>query len=117
MPNLDVICCGDIPANPTVLLESHAMSALVEQMRAEYDFIVLDTPPIGYVTEFFVLLRYFDASLYIVRQNYTEKDVLSQIDELYRTRKVSDIHLVLNDVQFEKTYGYRYKANAYAYGQ
>ncbi|WP_210520978.1 polysaccharide biosynthesis tyrosine autokinase [Hymenobacter terricola] len=114
--NLDVVCCGAIPPNPMVLLESRAMDALVEQMRAEYDYVVLDTPPMGYVAEFFVLLRHFDASLYIVRQNYTAKDMLSQIDELYRANKVSNIYTVLNDVNFAKTYGYSHKANAYAYG-
>lgn len=113
--NLDVICCGPIPANPTVLLESPAMSQLLERLRAEYDYIVLDTPPMGYVAEFFVLLRHFDASLYIVRQNYTEKSMLAQIDELYCAHKVPNLYMVLNDVHFAKTYGYSHKA--YAYGQ
>ena len=115
--NLDVVCCGPTPLNPTLLLESRAMDALVEQLRADYDYMVLDTPPMGYVAEFFVLLRHFDASLYIVRQNYTDRDVLGQIDELHRTQKVSNLYLVLNDVHFAKTYGYRHRANAYAYGQ
>lgn len=116
-PGLDVVCCGPPPGNPTTLLESPRMAALLEQLRAEYDYVVLDTPPMGYVAEFFVLLRYFDASLYIVRQNYTEKHLLAQINDLYRTQKVRNLHLVLNDVEFAKTYGYGYKAQAYAYGQ
>ncbi|WP_310392817.1 polysaccharide biosynthesis tyrosine autokinase [Hymenobacter sp.] len=115
--NLDLICCGPVPENPTVLLESRAMTGLLEQLRADYDYVVIDTPPMGYVAEFFVLMRYFDASIYIVRQNYTDKDVLRQIDELHRTRKVSNVYTVLNDVHFAKTYGYTHKANAYAYGQ
>ena len=113
--NLDVICCGPIPSNPTMLLESPAMTQLLDQLRAEYDYIVLDTPPMGYVAEFFVLLRHFDASLYIVRQNYTEKGMLAQINDLYRAHKVPNLYLVLNDVHFAKTYGYGHKA--YAYGQ
>lgn len=117
VPGLDVVCCGSLPANPTALLESAQMAALLERLRAEYDYIVLDTPPMGYVAEFFVLLRYFDASLYIVRQNYTDKPLLTQIDELHRAQKVRDLYLVLNDVEFAKTYGYGYKASAYAYGQ
>ena len=117
LDNLDVVCCGPIPDNPTVLLESQAMSALVKHLRTEYDYVVMDTPPMGYVAEFFVLMRYFEASLYIVRQNYTDKDVLGQINDLYRARKVTDIYTVLNDVHFAKTYGYSYKSKAYAYGQ
>ncbi|RZK62784.1 MAG: polysaccharide biosynthesis tyrosine autokinase, partial [Hymenobacter sp.] len=113
---LELLCCGPVPPNPTVLLESQAMSTLMEQLRTEYDYLVLDTPPMGYVAEFFVLMRHFDASLYVVRQNYTEKDMLTQIDELYQQQKIANLFLVLNDVHFAKTYGYGHKANAYAYG-
>ena len=114
---LDVLPCGPVPENPTRLLESRAMDALLARLRADYDYLVLDTPPMGYVAEFFVLLRHFDASLYIVRQDVTTKNLLDQIDELHRAGKVKDLYLVLNDVHFAKTYGYHHKAKAYAYGQ
>lgn len=113
---LELICCGPVPHNPTVLLESQAMGTLMEHLRTEYDYLVLDTPPMGYVAEFFVLMRHFDASLYVVRQNYTDKDMLTQIDELHQQQKIANLFLVLNDVHFAKTYGYGHKANAYAYG-
>ena len=114
---LDVLPCGAVPDNPTRLLESRAMDGLLERLRDDYDYLVLDTPPMGYVAEFFVLLRHFDASLYIVRQDYTTKNLLDQVDELHRAGKVSHLYMVLNDVRFAKTYGHHHKANAYAYGK
>ncbi|GAB2779055.1 capsular exopolysaccharide synthesis family protein [Hymenobacter luteus] len=114
--NLDVMCCGPIPANPTELLESARMEELLAQLRQQYDYVIVDTPPTGYVSEFFMLLRHLDANIYVVRQNYTDKGLISQINELHREQKVKHIYIVINDMHFTKTYEYRHKEKAYAYG-
>lgn len=114
--NLDVICCGPIPPNPTELLESQRMEELMGQLREQYDYVIVDTPPTGYVAEFFMLLRHLDANIYVVRQNYTDKGLISHIDELHQERKVKQIYLIINDMHFTKTYEYRYKEKAYTYG-
>ncbi|RAK69379.1 polysaccharide biosynthesis tyrosine autokinase [Hymenobacter edaphi] len=116
IPNLDVLICGAIPPNPTELLESPRMAGLLEQLRAEYDYVLLDTPPVGYVSEYFVLLRYLDANIYVVRQNYTDRSLIAQINELYAEGKIKHVYMIINDMHFSKTYEYRYKKNAYAYG-
>ncbi|HEX8425467.1 GumC family protein [Hymenobacter sp.] len=113
--NLDLIPCGPVPSNPTQLLESPQLADLLRHLRHTYDYVLVDTPPVGYVAEFFVLQQHLDASIYIVRQNYTDRGLLRQVDELYRKRKIKDIFLVINDVHFNKTYEYRHKEKAYAY--
>lgn len=116
VPNLDVLTCGPIPPNPTELLETPRMATLLEQLRAEYDYVLLDTPPVGYVSEYFVLLRYLDANIYVVRQNYTDRSYINQINELYAEGKIKHVYMIINDMHFSKTYEYRYKKQAYAYG-
>ncbi|RTQ48948.1 polysaccharide biosynthesis tyrosine autokinase [Hymenobacter gummosus] len=116
VPNLDVLICGPIPPNPTELLESPRMAGLLEQLRQEYDYVLLDTPPVGYVSEYFVLLCYLDANIYVVRQNYTDRSYITQINELYAEGKIKHVYMVINDMHFNKTYEYRYKKQAYAYG-
>jgi capsular exopolysaccharide synthesis family protein len=117
VPHLDVICCGPIPPNPTELLESTRMDNLLQELRKQYDYVLLDTPPVGYVAEFFVLVRHLDANIYVVRQNYTDRGLVSQINELYDEKKVKQMYMIINDMHFTKTYEYRYKKNAYAYNQ
>jgi capsular exopolysaccharide synthesis family protein len=116
VPNLDVLTCGLIPANPTELLERPRMAELMAQLRAEYDYVVLDTPPVGFVAEYFVLVRFLDANIYVVRHNYTERTLVSQIDELHQSQRIKQLYMVINDMHFSRNYEYRYKSKAYAYG-
>lgn len=115
VPNLDVLTCGLVPANPTELLENPRMGALLEQLRAEYDYVILDTPPVGFVAEYFVLVRFLDANIYVVRHNYTERNLVSQIDELHRSKRIKQLYMVINDMHFNRNYEYRYKRKAYTY--
>ncbi|MFD2784657.1 GumC family protein [Hymenobacter rubripertinctus] len=114
--NLDVICCGPIPPNPTELLEGARMTELMAHLRQHYDYVLVDTPPTGYVAEFFMLLHHLDANIYVVRQNYTDKGLISQINELHQEKKIKQIYMIINDMHFTKTYEYRYKEKAYTYG-
>jgi capsular exopolysaccharide synthesis family protein len=112
---LEVLCCGPLPQNPTMLLESPRLGELVHHLREGYDHVIIDIPPFGYVSEFLVLLQYLDAKIYVVRQNYTDRALVGQIDEMHRDHRVENIYLVINDVHFANTYEYRYKATAYQY--
>jgi capsular exopolysaccharide synthesis family protein len=113
---LDVLCCGPLPQNPTRLVESPLLTELVQQLREEYDYLLVDIPPLGYVSEFLVLLQHLDAKIYVVRQNYTDRSLISQISEMHRDHNVKQLYMVINDVHFASTYEYRHKANAYKYG-
>jgi capsular exopolysaccharide synthesis family protein len=114
--SLDVMCCGPIPQNPTRLIEGPQLAELIQQLREEYDYILVDIPPLGYVSEFLVLLQYLDAKIYVVRQNYTDRALVGQIAEMHREHNVKQLYMVINDVHFANTYEYRYKVNAYKYG-
>jgi capsular exopolysaccharide synthesis family protein len=71
--NLDVISCGSIPPNPAELLSMQKFEDLIMKLKSEYDYVILDTPPIGLVTDAIIIGRTCDISLYLVRQNYTFK--------------------------------------------
>ena len=116
IPGLDLLCCGPLPQNPTRLLESHKLGELVQLLREEYDYLLVDIPPLGYVSEFLVLLQFLEAKIYVVRQNYTDRSLVGQIAEMHRDHKMKQLYMVINDVHFANTYAYRYKAGAYKYG-
>lgn len=113
---LDVLCCGPLPHNPTRLLESPLLNDLLQLLREEYDYLLVDIPPLGYVSEFLVLMQHLDAKIYVVRQNYTDRTLVTQISDMHRDHKLEQLYMVINDVRFANTYEYRHKANAYKYG-
>ncbi len=78
-------------------------------LRERYDYVVIDTPPIGFVSEYFVLMKHTDTNLYVVKYKYTDKDLLNQINELYDSKKLKNVFIVMNDLDYSKTYEYSYK--------
>ncbi|GAA4437968.1 tyrosine-protein kinase domain-containing protein [Pontibacter saemangeumensis] len=107
--NLDLISCGPIPESAVQLLEQPKMHALIEQLKERYDYVVIDTPPVGYVSEYFILMQHMDVKLYVVKHKYTERNLLNQINELYADKKMKNIYMVINDLNYNKTYEYGYK--------
>ncbi|WP_187262377.1 GumC family protein [Pontibacter beigongshangensis] len=113
--NLDIISSGPIPDNAIQLLERPRMRELIEVLKEKYDHIVIDTPPIGFVSEYFILMKHMDTNLYVVKHRFTNKDMLQQINELYANKKIKNIHMVINDLDYGKTYEYGYKKKATYY--
>ncbi|QCR22811.1 polysaccharide biosynthesis tyrosine autokinase [Pontibacter sp. SGAir0037] len=113
--NLDIISAGPIPDNAIQLLELPRMRELIEKLRMNYDYIVIDTPPIGFVSEYFILMKHMDTNLYVVKHKYTNKDMLEQINELYASKRVKNIYTVINDLDYSNTYEYGYKKKATYY--
>ena len=68
-----------VPPNPSELIASDKTGELFSRLKEEYDYIILDTPPVGLVTDAFLLMQHSDANLFVVRQNYTLKKVFSAI--------------------------------------
>lgn len=110
--NLDVIVAGPVPPNPSELLIGSATDELINSLKENYDYIILDTPPIGLVSDAVELFKYADSTLYIVRQNYSEKGMLKMINEKYIKEEISNISIVLNDFTMKLSYG----GNGYGYG-
>ena len=111
--HLDIITSGPIPPNPSELLMSERMELLMDELKQEYDYIILDSPPVGLVTDSLELLRFADATLYIVRQNYTKRGMFSLINDKYKNKEISNISIVLNYFEEKAKYGYGY---GYEYG-
>jgi capsular exopolysaccharide synthesis family protein len=111
--NLFVIGAGTIPPNPAELILQEKVSTLFEELRNSFDFIIIDTAPVGLVTDALLLSRYADANIYVVRQNYTIKGQLNIINDIALTKKMNNVSILINDVSNKGSYGYGY---GYGYG-
>ena len=82
--NLSVFSAGPLPPNPSELIQNKKFGRLIEVLRTEYDYIIVDTPPIGLVTDALQMEPHFDGLLYVTRFNYTNLDSISFLDDQYR---------------------------------
>ena len=112
-PNLSVIGCGPIPENPAELLMSPKMPELFEQLRDQFDYIIIDTSPVGQVADGFSLAPYADASIYVVRYNFTDKTQLNILKDIFDNNKLNNPMVVLNDAKGESFKGYGYGGYGY----
>ena len=113
--NLFVLPCGPVPPNPSELLLDPKLDELFTYLRSEFDVVIMDTAPVGMVSDAMTLSKYADCTLYIVRQGHTFKKQVALIDEFYQSGKLPKISIVLNDVKLRSGYGY-YGYGRYAYG-
>ncbi|KOP39471.1 sugar transporter [Flavobacterium sp. WLB] len=118
--NLDVILSGPIPPNPSELILSDAMKELIDELKQKYDYIILDTPPVGLVSDASELVQYADVTLYIVRQNYTKKDMITLLNNKVKRGELNNTSIVFNGFEnkakYGATYGYGYGYGAYSNG-
>jgi capsular exopolysaccharide synthesis family protein len=111
--NCWVIPSGPVPPNPAELLLLDTTKQLFAELRKQFDYIVIDTAPVGLVTDAQLLGYLADVTLYLVRQGYTFKQQLLLSKELYQQGKLPRMNLVINDVKAGSGYGYGY---GYQYG-
>jgi capsular exopolysaccharide synthesis family protein len=104
--NLDLISAGPIPPNPSELLMSEKLNTLIKELKLHYDYIVIDTPPIGVIADAFELLKFADIVLYVVRQQYTDKNLLKYINDLYNKKSIQQVSIILNDFNVTRSYAY-----------
>ena len=111
---LDMIPTGTIPPNPTELLSGERMAQLVAGMRARYDYVFIDCPPVDIVADTRILEKFSDRVLFVVRSGLLERSMLPQLDKAYKERTFRNLSVILNGTPVEKhRYGYR---NGYYYG-
>ena len=115
-PFLDYINSGPNPPNPAELLDKESMNVLLDSLKKEYDYIIIDTPPICLVSDALSLLDKVDLTLYVVRQNYTKLGLLNYINEMYQSKKIQNISIIMNDTDYSLGYGYNYGQGYYYYG-
>ena len=120
-PNLDVILSGEIPPNPSELLGNPRMHRMVEKLSAMYDYVLIDTPPVGIVSDACVVAESMDGVLMLVRQHRTEKEVVSRSVKQLEMSGAKLLGFVLNGSEkdsngrYSKKYKYRYRYRYYRY--
>lgn len=116
-PKLSVITAGSIPPNPNELLAKPALDELIHEVRNEYDYIIVDTAPIGLVSDAFLLNRIADVNLYVMRAGFTPKKYVEDADIYFHKNRLKKMYFILNYVNLNgasyryglyKKYGYGY---------
>ncbi|WP_438961876.1 polysaccharide biosynthesis tyrosine autokinase [Nonlabens sp.] len=114
--NLDVALSGPVPPNPSELIMSRRAGEMIEQFKKDYDYIILDTPPLGLVADALEISKHADASLYLVRQGYTKKGMLDVVNEKYERAQIKNLSFVFNYFSDRGNLGYGYGYGYGAYG-
>lgn len=113
IPFLDVILSGPVPPNPSEMIMSEGMGELIAELKKKYDYIILDTPPVGLVSDALELAQYCDVTLYIVRQNFTKKDMITLLNNRVKRGELNNASIILNGLENKAKYGTGY---GYGYG-
>jgi capsular exopolysaccharide synthesis family protein len=120
IPYLDVILSGPVPPNPSELIIGETMKELIDELKINYDYIILDTPPVGLVSDALELIQFSDVTLYVVRQNYTKKEMIMLLNNRVKRGELNNVSIVLNGFEnkakYGSAYGYGYGYGAYANG-
>lgn len=109
--NLDFISAGSIPPNPSELILSEAFNNILNKLKDSYDIVVIDSPPVGIVTDGVQVLSDSDIPIYVFRANYSKRIFAKRINELYQLKQIKNINIILNNVTISKSefgYGYGY---------
>lgn len=109
--NLDVITAGPIPPNPSELIASKKVRDLFEILRKRYDYIIVDSAPVGMVSDTFTLAEISDMTVYVTRVNYTSITDLRFIESIYEDNRLKKLSVVINGTSAKKGYGYGYGRN------
>ena len=122
--NLDLLLAGPTPPNPTELLARENLNQVIELLKKQYDYIILDTAPVGLVTDTLQIARYASVNCYVSRADYTPKANIGLLNSLVDEKKLSNCCVILNGVDMsKKKYGYYYgygkygKYGRYGYGR
>ena len=97
---------GPVPPNPAELIGSPRMAEFLAQARNEFDTVIIDTPPVGIVTDALLLSQMVNVTLFVVRQRYTTRGSVQLLDEIYRKGEMSNVAIVVNDISASGYYGY-----------
>ena len=122
--NLDTLMAGPIPPNPAEMIARPALDTVINILRDLYDYIIIDTAPVGLVTDTLQIARVCDATVYMCRADYTPKSSFQLINSLAIEKKLPNMAIVINGIDMsKKKYGYYYgygkygKYGRYGYGR
>ena len=113
-PNLFILPGGAVPPNPTELLARKGLETAIEQLKQHFDYVIMDTAPIGMVTDTQLIARVADLTMYVCRADYTRKSEFSLVNELAAANKLPRINIAINGLDLnKKKYGYYYGYGKY----
>jgi tyrosine-protein kinase Etk/Wzc len=117
--NLDLLMSGPVPPNPTELVSRKSLESIFELIRANYDYILVDTAPVGLVTDTLQISRVVDATVYVCRADFTPKEYFTMVNSLAEQKKLPKVCIVVNGIDLSKhKYGYYYGYGTYGkYGR
>lgn len=122
-PNIDIIPAGTVPPNPAELLERENLGSAIKHLKSIYDYVILDTAPIGLVADTLTIGKHADLTLFVVRANYTLKSDINFVNGLAIDGRLKNVNLVLNGSTVSSggygsnRYGaYNYRRNSGSYG-
>jgi capsular exopolysaccharide synthesis family protein len=108
-PNFDLILSGTIPPNPAEILLNDRVGELLDQLKQEYDYVIIDSAPTILITDTFLINKYADVTVYVTRANYTDKELIKFLDEMIVSKKLENVSVVINNVKIANFgYGRRY---------
>lgn len=118
--HLFVMQTGPIPPNPNELLAKPRTGDLIQRLKKEFDYVVIDSAPVGLVSDTFTIAKYADATIFVMREKFTEKDSIHFLNNLYAEKRIHNVAVVLNQTETLTRmgrYGYGYKYSyRYKYG-
>lgn len=110
--NLSFISAGPIIPNPSELMESGILDELITYLRTKYEYIIIDTTPVGIVADATLMMKYASKVLMVIRNNYTRKDVFENVINNLKTNKLDNYDIIYNDLNLHKS-SYRHYSNYY----
>lgn len=111
--NLDILPSGIIPPNPAELLMHPRVEEMLAKVSQDYDYVIVDTAPVGMVADTLLLSKYADLFIYVARANYLDKRMLGIVESLYKEKKLPKLSILVNGVDSTSAKGYGY---GYGYG-
>lgn len=113
VPNLYILPAGPIPPNPAELIAGKKLDDFFTVLKNNFDFIIVDSPPVAVVTDAVLIGRLCDITLFVLRHRYSSRNVLSLVEEISQSKSIKNMALLLNDFKKPRGYGYGY---SYGYG-
>lgn len=116
LTNLDFITAGPEPINPSELILGKKMDELLEYLQKKYSYVIIDTPPIGLVSDAMKCMQYADYPIYVIRANFSERNFVYNVERLYNENNFRYLSVILNNVDPDITGAGSSRGYAYGYG-
>ncbi|MBO0947787.1 GumC family protein [Fibrella forsythiae] len=111
--NYYIITAGPLPPNPSELLSSPRLAQLFEELKERFEYVLVDSPPVGLVTDSQLIAPFADATMFLVRHDHTPKNYLKMVDTLYKEQRFQKLSIILNGVGEGESYYYNYSYGDY----